>query len=230
MPVCCSLPVSALVQRERGSLAILIKDEPPPPRPCLAPPSVEPEGELLRWGLGWAKLAIGQGCPSCPTLPARMAEGLQQRRRMGSRGRRGQSRARGGRPLSRAREACASGDIHAAEQIGRRQRAWPLFPSPLRPEANPPPGGRWTVLRRGERADCAKAKLPHARPPLLCASHRNANEPRVPSAICSTQPLIKHAGLVPSFCGALHGVRHTSAVFSAKLRLGHMCKRKNSQK
>ena len=35
------------------------------------------------------------------------------------------------------------------------------------------------------KLDCPSCKPPHARPPLLCALHRNANEPRALATICS---------------------------------------------
>lgn len=67
-------------------------------------------------------------------------------------------------------------------------------PTPTRGGALPaPPGGRWRVFLIRESLDCLHRKLPHARPPLLCApiEMQTSRVPRPQSACPHPHPALR---------------------------------------
>jgi hypothetical protein len=71
----------------------------------------------------------------------------------------------------------------------------PATPAPDGARPTPPAAGGQCCYER-ESVDCPHRELPHARPPLLCAPYRNANEPRVPAAICWSLLPASHSDLL----------------------------------
>lgn len=92
-----------------------------------------------------------------------------------------------------------AGERHAAQTPTCRATPRPPRAAGLCPP-HPAAGGQCCYER--ESVDCPHCELPHARPPLLCAPYRNANEPRVPAAICWSLLPAPHSDLPGAGAGA----------------------------